>query len=44
MYRIIYLWRGERHVHLTQPNTQSEAAALVAEFRADGWQAWYESI
>jgi len=42
MYRIIYLWRGERHEHSRRLNTKAEAQALVDEMRRDKWQAWYE--
>jgi hypothetical protein len=43
-YRVIYLWRGERHEHLAGPLTFDEAKDLVLAFRADGWRAWAEVI
>jgi hypothetical protein len=44
MFRVIYLWRGERHVLLRQPETEAEAMELVRVMRADKWQAWFEVV
>ena len=44
MFRIIYLWKGERHSLLTQPDSIEEANRIVDEMRADRWNAWHERI
>ncbi len=43
MYRIIYYWRGERHVHSACPQTRKEANELVDLLRKDGWVAHWEN-
>lgn len=44
MYRVIYLWQGQRHVHSAWPMGRVAAAQLVTEMRKDGWQAWSERL
>lgn len=41
--RIIYLWQGERHVHLATPRTMAEANEIVQAMRAKGFRAWVET-
>jgi hypothetical protein len=43
LYRVIYLWRGDRHCHL-QDLPKQEAEVLARQFRNDNWQAWIEPI
>jgi hypothetical protein len=42
VFRVIYLWRGERHVHSRQPDTKQEAEQIASDMRAARWQAWVE--
>jgi pantothenate kinase-related protein Tda10 len=42
-YRIVYRWRGELHQTLRDATSREEANHLVAEMRANGWDAWAES-
>jgi len=43
-YNVIYMWRGERHVHSRQCVTVTEADELVAAMRRVGWRSWYEEV
>lgn len=40
MIRIIYLWRGERHV--IHASSRQAAVDTVQTMREQGWQAWIE--
>lgn len=42
-YWVIYLWRGERHVHSADPQTLAEAFEIQGAMKAAGWQCWIES-
>lgn len=42
-YAVIYLWNGERH-RADSGLSLADARKLVAEFLADGWQAWLEPL
>lgn len=44
LYVIVYLWRGERHRDSKAFASRKDAAARLAEFTADGWQAWMERV
>lgn len=41
-WRIVYTWRGERHVSLASYPTISAARKALRAFRADRWNAWIE--
>jgi len=41
MYKVIYLWRGERHV-AGEYEFLHEAREVLAEMRAEKWHAWIE--
>lgn len=43
-FRIIYLWQGERHVLLHQPDNEFDANREVIKLRAAGFHSWFEQI
>lgn len=41
MFKVVYLWRGERHVTCWN-ESKAECAKVAQAMRLDGWQAWVE--
>jgi len=41
-FRVVYLWRSERHSLLKTFKTQEEALLAAYALRADHWPAWVE--
>lgn len=42
MFRVVYLWRGERYTHPRSFAGMSEAVAVASEMRRQKWNAWVE--
>lgn len=43
-FRVIYLWRGERHALLETFNYLEDARKAVGELKKKKFTAWYEVI